>query len=45
MLSEAGFDWNAEDLADVVLTIRGGEVSLEITGADWEIQEINLIEF
>lgn len=45
MLSEAGFDWNAEDLPDVVLTIRGGEVSLEITGADWEIQEINLIEF
>lgn len=44
MLLEAGFDWNAQDLSDAVLSIRGGEVSLEISGADWEIHNISPVE-
>ena len=44
LLKESGFDWNAEDLPDAVLSIRGGEVSLQITGADWEIQNISTVE-
>ncbi len=44
MLLEAGFDWNAQDLSDATLSIRGGEVSLEITGADWEIHNISPVE-
>ena len=44
MLLEAGFDWNAEDLGDAVLSIRGGEFNIEITGSDWENQEIHTIE-
>ena len=44
MLREWGFDWNAEDLPDAVLSIRGGEVSLQIAGADWEIQDMSTVE-
>ena len=44
MLLEAGFDWDAQDLSDATLSIRGGEVSLEITGADWEIHNISPVE-
>ena len=37
-LYDAGYDWEMEDLQDIVVKIRESEISVEISSSDWIIQ-------
>ncbi len=42
-LAGAGYDWQAEDLQDVVVKIRNSEIVVETRSSDWIIQERDVI--
>ena len=42
-LSEAGYDWQTEDLEDMTVKIRKTEIEVEITGSDWTIHSTDVI--
>ena len=44
-LSEAGYNWEMEDLQDITVKIRESEMMIEIRSSDWIIQSTEVIVF
>lgn len=42
-LSEAGYDWQKEDLEDITVKVRKTEIEVEISGSDWSIHSTDVI--
>lgn len=42
-LSEAGYDWQMEDLEDMTVKIKETEIEVVITGSDWSIHPTDVI--
>lgn len=42
-LSEAGYDWEEEDLSDVVVKISESEIVIEISSSDWIIHNSEIV--
>ena len=38
-----GYDWQAEDLQDVVVKVKNSEIVVETSSSDWIIQERDVI--
>ena len=42
-LAQAGYDWQSEDLQDVVVKLRNSEIVIETNSADWTIHSTEII--
>ena len=42
-LSDAGYDWQEEDLEDINVKIRESEIVIEICGSDWINQPTDIV--